>query len=197
MFPGLDPVETGEVCFVAEGAADLCTPTGLNGAYALTGVPQNTSGAVRFTSSEVMTMYWVVATEAEDLVMSLATDTKAQGQSYFDQASVTPAAAALIVMGQVQAPVLPGWVATLDPATGSGPYYLVDGAGTIDVTATSNPSSDLAVAMFLNVDRDAGPISFKFDRDQETCAVPEFGGPLSAWSVPEDAELVFFQLACP
>ncbi len=195
-WPGQQPIEDGDVCFIAAGAPDLCTPTGVEGAYSLADVPANTAGALRFRGDTISTYYWMLATESADLERSAAVDTPASLQSYYTQAGVTPSADGVAVVGQIFAGVQPGAVAVLSPSSGQGPYYYLDAAGTLDLGATETSEAGVGVGLFLDVSPADGPFTLHFERNG-VCDTPDAGAKVPPWEIPADADEVFIQFECP
>ncbi len=195
-FPDFDPVEDGDVCFIADGAEERCTPTGVNGAYSIANVPANTAGGLRFRADAIVNFYWMVATGTTDFERSVAVDTPAMVQSYYTQAAVTPSADGVVVAGQIFVGVQAGAVAVLTPSSGQGPYYWLDDVGTLDLGATETSEAGVGLGLFLDVSSADGPFTLHFERDG-ICDTPDAGAKVPAWEIPADADEVFVQFECP
>lgn len=190
-FPSNQPIEDGDVCFLAEGV-ELCTELGVQGAYFIDDVPLSTQGAVRTRAPSLPTSYLMFKSPAEgdvDLYVSFPSD--ASLDSYYEAAQVTrtPPSAAVFIAGAS------GALPVLTPASGEGPYYL-SASNELDLEATA--TVDLGVALFLDVDRADGPFTAHLEVEGLVCDFSFKGAKLTeAWQVPDDADAVFVHARCP
>jgi len=190
------PAKQADVCFVMDGADDLCTSTGDAGTFDLPGVPVNTVGAVRFSSPTLSTFYHLLVTESEDIKFHLAIDTPELTQSYYDQTVLVRDPDGFVVLAELWPDVKADYEAVLAPTSGDGPFYYASWYGTIDLAATAT-KANVAMGVFLNVDPGDGPYTTSFTKGGMTCTTPSFGADVPAWSIPTDADIVYMNFECP
>jgi len=182
-----------------EGANDRCTPTGIEGAYALAGLPTNTQGTLRFTGPGVVDFHWVLSTTEQDVALpELWPEGPATLAAWYAQAALATDEGGAVLQVQVNATDPEGWVIELDPATAEGPYYWdgnwTAGDSMLDLDATETGATPIGI--FLNVDANGGPYAVKATRGMTECTKVEHSGPISPWKVPAGADEVFVQLDC-
>jgi hypothetical protein len=182
------PVTDGDVCFVwTDGEA--CADNDAQARYSITDAPTATQGSLRFRGAEIATSYLLLATEQSNIVFNagIAGVDKLDGD--YTKAGVTRTTEGVAVFGFGVA----GAALELEPESGTGPlYYLADDS--ISDTATETDSN--RVGLYLNVDPADGPFVLRFDIDGTDCTTPMFGGPLTAWNIPADAEVAFLGFSC-
>jgi len=197
-------VHEADVCFVTEGADDICAstldhPDNQNydkGVYELVGVPMSTVGAVRFSGPTLSTFYYMVATESEDMDLTMSIDRPATIESYYDQTGIVRDTGGFVVLGEIFPDIKSDYEAVLTPASGEGPFYYGSPKGLLDLAATAT-KANIAMGVFLNVDLGDGPFMTSFTNGGPSCTTPSFGGAAPAWSIPADADIVYMAFECP
>ncbi|MBK6517302.1 MAG: hypothetical protein IPG04_25120 [Polyangiaceae bacterium] len=190
-FPSNQPIEDGDVCFLAEGV-ELCTELGVQGAYFIDDLPISTQGGFRIRAPTLPTSYLMFKTQAEgDGEVHFILPSHASLDSLYEAAQLTrtPTSAAVFIAGTSQA--LP----VLTPTSGEGPYYLT-GSGELDLEAMA--TVDIGVGLFLDVDRAAGPFTAHLEVEGVVCDFNFYGAKVSEpWDLPDDAAQVFVHARCP
>ncbi|MCA9634648.1 MAG: hypothetical protein KC420_01255, partial [Myxococcales bacterium] len=155
----------------------------------------NTQGAVTFKGSKIVTFAWAVLTETQDFELDLSIDTPELVQSYYDIAGIERIDGRIVVLAEL-VPAVAGHSATLEPASGDGPFYYKTGAGELDLDATET-SDTIAMAVFVNVDPALAPFNAMLAQGGVACDDTVTAGSFSESFVPDGADILYFQRACP
>ena len=190
------PVEGAEVCFVPVVGDPLCTSAGAEGDYVLAEVPSHVEGAVRFQHESIATFYHLLVPGTDDLELTLTIETPTVIENFYTATQTSPGPDGVVVLAEIFPQAKAGYSASLEPSSGTGPYYYQSWNANLDLEATET-NVNVAMAVFLDVDRNGGPYDVVFDAGAGACTTPSMGEERSAFSVPADADIVYLQFACP